>query len=65
MKFIIETDNRTLSKRILSKGYKPQGMEKLSIEEILNRDDRIVLRFSNFKEFKLFVESGIFKASQN
>ena len=63
MSFIIETNNRTISRRILNKGHKPEGMENLSIDKILERDERILFKFPDLSELKHFAVSGIFKAS--
>lgn len=63
MTFIVETNNRTISKRILKKGFKPEGMENMTIDEILARDERILFRFSDLSSLKQFAVSSIFKAS--
>lgn len=63
MTFIVETNNRTISKRILKKGYKPEGMENMTNDEILACDERILFRFPDLSELKRFTISSIFKAS--
>lgn len=63
MTFVVESNSRIVSKRILKKGYKPEGMENMTSEEILERDERILFRFPDLSELKHFANSSIFKAS--
>ncbi len=63
MTFIVETNNRTIARRIMKKGYRPEGAEGWPMEDILARDERILFRFEDLSELKNFAISSIFKAS--
>lgn len=63
MDFIIETNNKTITRRILNKGYKPENMENLSNDEIIERDERVIFRFDTLDHLKYFAVSKVFKAS--
>lgn len=59
--FIVETNNKTVSRRILARNFKPQGMDHMNADEILERDERILFRFEDLSNLKHFANSGIFK----
>jgi len=59
--FIVESNNKTVISRILKRGYKPEGFENSTEEEILN-EDRVLFKFPDLSELKCFAAKGIFKA---
>ena len=59
--FIVESNNKTVISRILKRGYKPEGFENSTEEEILN-EDRVLFKFPDFGELKNFTIGKIFRA---
>ena len=60
--FIVESNNKTVIGRILKRGYKPEGLESSTEEEIL-REDRVLFRFHGLEKLNKFAIGGIFKAN--
>ena len=60
--FIVESNNKTVIARILKRGYRPEGVDDCTEEEILDMD-RVLFRFNGLEELKNFAIGKVFKAN--